>query len=51
MRKVSATALAAFGFALVSLLSPPVAAAPAFLFLAASAFVVVRPAFEPAATG
>jgi hypothetical protein len=42
MRRFTSTALAAMGFTLVSLLSPPVAAAPAFLLLAAASFLVVQ---------
>jgi hypothetical protein len=44
MRRVLSTALAATGFTLVSLLSPPVAAAPAFLLLTAASFLVLTPA-------
>lgn len=42
MRRIFSTALAATGFTLVSLLSPPVAAAPAFLLLTAASFLVLR---------
>jgi hypothetical protein len=42
MRRILSTALAATGFTLVSLLSPPVAAAPAFLLLTAASFLVLR---------
>jgi hypothetical protein len=44
VRRVCSTALAATGFTLVSLLSPTVAAGPAFVLLLAATFVIVRPA-------